>query len=88
MLDCISGYLRYVEFLHGNDVADPPALNLGPLEGSDVSVAKVADIVGPRLGITAPWKQGDASGLPEKTTLKLDRGLAEGLLGWSPNLDT
>jgi CDP-glucose 4,6-dehydratase len=86
VLDCITGYLRYVEFLHGKDVADPAALNLGPLEGSDISVAEVADIVGARLGITAPWKQGDPGGLPEKTTLRLDCGLARSLLGWSPIL--
>jgi CDP-glucose 4,6-dehydratase len=87
VLDCITGYLKYIEFLSGNDVADPPALNLGPLETSDISVADVANIVGTRLGITAPWKQGDAGGLSEKTTLKLDCGLARGLLGWSPSLD-
>jgi CDP-glucose 4,6-dehydratase len=87
VLDCITGYLKYVEVIHGNNVAEPPALNLGPLEGSDVSVADVAGTIGARLGITTPWRQGDAGGLPEKTTLKLDCGLASRVLGWSPRLD-
>jgi CDP-glucose 4,6-dehydratase len=86
VLDCIAGYLQYAEFIHGGDVAAPPALNFGPLEGSGFSVADVAGIVGARLGITTPWQQGDAGGLPEKMSLNLDCRLALQTLGWSPRL--
>lgn len=86
VLDCITGYLQYAEFVHGSDMAEPPALNFGPLEGSALSVAEVADIVGARLGISTPWQQGDAAGLPEKMALNLDCRLAKRVLGWSPRL--
>jgi CDP-glucose 4,6-dehydratase len=88
VLDCIAGYLQYAEFIQGSKIADPSALNFGPLEGSGFSVADVADIVGARLGITMPWKQGDAAGSAEKMSLNLDCSLASLALGWSPRLGT
>lgn len=86
VLDCVSGYLGYVEHLHRTRAADPPALNFGPLDEADVTVAAVAEIVGRRLGNSRPWQQASADGPPEKPVLKLDCRLAQRVLDWSPRL--
>jgi CDP-glucose 4,6-dehydratase len=86
VLDCISGYLRYIEHLHGQRRAVPPTLNFGPLDTADMTVADVADVVGRRLGNAIPWRTASTQFAPEKQLLSLDCRLAKQVLGWSPRL--
>ena len=86
VLDCISGYLRYIEHLHGQRRAVPPALNFGPLDAADMTVADVADVVGRRLGNAIPWRTASTEFAAEKQTLRLDCRLAKQVLGWRPRL--
>ena len=86
VLDCISGYLRYIEHLHGQRDAVPPTLNFGPLDSTDMTVADVADVVGRRLGNAIPWQRALTQFAPEKQLLHLDCRLAKQVLGWSPRL--
>jgi CDP-glucose 4,6-dehydratase len=88
VLDCISGYLRYIEHLHGQRRAVPPSLNFGPSDTADMTVADVADVVGRRLGNGIPWRQVATEFTAEKQTLSLDCRLARQVLGWSPRLST
>jgi len=86
VLDCISGYLRYIEHLHGQRRAAPLSLNFGPWDTADMTVADVADVVGRRLGNDIPWQKAATELSAEKQTLSLDCRLARQVLGWSPRL--
>lgn len=88
VLDCVAGYLRYVEHLHGKRAAEPAALNFGPLDGAEPTVAAVAELVGRRLGNAHAWQQASGDNPPEQPVLRLDCRLARQALGWSPRLDT
>ncbi|PWT74096.1 MAG: CDP-glucose 4,6-dehydratase [Proteobacteria bacterium] len=87
VLDCICGYLRYAEHLHGQGRALPPALNFGPLDGGGhMTVAEIAQVVGRRLGNAIPWEAASTEFAPEKQQLRLNCRLAKEVLGWSPRL--
>jgi CDP-glucose 4,6-dehydratase len=86
VLDCICGYLRYVEYLHGRGAADPPALNFGPLDASGTTVAQIADLMGRHLGLSVPWQTAQEENPPEQMQLKLDCNLAREVLGFAPRL--
>jgi len=87
VLDCLAGYLTYLEHLSAQKTADPSALNFGPSSAEIFTVAQVADAVGQRLGNTHPWQQAQGSFPPEKQALRLTAELAGKTLGWRPRLD-
>jgi CDP-glucose 4,6-dehydratase len=87
VLDCLSGYLGYAEYLASRAVADPPALNFGPLSDEPMAVAQVAEAIGEKLGNGRSWRQAAGPFPPEKQTLRLDCGLAAKTLTWRPRLD-
>jgi CDP-glucose 4,6-dehydratase len=87
VLDCLSGYLGYAEYLASHGVADPAALNFGPLADEPMAVAQVAEALGEKLGNQRPWRQAAGPFQPEKQTLRLDSSLAAKTLDWQPRLD-
>jgi CDP-glucose 4,6-dehydratase len=87
VLDCLSGYLAFLEFIFAKQVANPSALNFGPLSEEIFTVASMADAIGRRLGNSHSWKQAEGSFPAEKQALRLTPGLACKTLGWRPRLD-
>jgi CDP-glucose 4,6-dehydratase len=90
VLDCLCGYLRYAEYLHGKRAADPPALNFGPTPEAqtrpDMTVAEIAEAVGLRLGSGPTWQHMPSDDMREWEVLQLDCAAAQNVLGWSPRL--
>ncbi len=83
VLDCVSGYLVYLEALAaGRDV--PAALNFGPPAGEVLTVAQIADAMAAALDLPGGWTAEPAGpGAPhEMRALALDPGLAATALGW------
>jgi CDP-glucose 4,6-dehydratase len=87
VLDCLSGYLTYLEHIATQKIADPLALNFGPSSEEIFTVAQVAAAVGGKLGNANPWKQAKGSFPPEKQALRLTAALARKTLAWQPRLD-
>jgi CDP-glucose 4,6-dehydratase len=87
VLDCLSGYMTFLEHLSGQRVANPGALNFGPSSEDKFTVAQLAEALGRRLGNPHPWKQAEGSFPPEKQALRLSTAQARKTLGWQPRLD-
>ena len=87
VLDCLSGYLDFLERLSTQTVAEPATLNFGPSSEEIFTVAQVADAVGRRLGNPRPWRQAQGTFPPEKQALRLMAAKARAALGWEPRLD-
>jgi CDP-glucose 4,6-dehydratase len=87
VLDCLSGYLGYAEYLVNRGAADPAALNFGPLLDETLSVAQVSEAIGEKLCNERPWRQAPGPFPPEKQVLRLDSGLAAKTLAWQPRLN-
>lgn len=80
VLDCVSGYLVYLEALaQGRDV--PPALNFGPPPGELMTVAGIADAMAAAMDLPCGWTE-EPGGPREMRALALDPGLAATALGW------
>ncbi|KAA1428526.1 CDP-glucose 4,6-dehydratase [Nocardioides antri] len=89
VLEPISGYLLFLEALAERGVADPKALNFGPLPGApETTTGEVADAVAQGLGHEHGWVQAPGEHPPENKLLALDASLAIKSLGWSPRLDS
>ena len=86
VLDCLAGYLGYAEYLANRGVADPLALNFGPLTDEPMAVAQVAEAIGQKLGNEQLWRQAAGPFPPEKQVLRLDSSLAAKTLDWRPRL--
>jgi CDP-glucose 4,6-dehydratase len=87
VLDCLSGYLTYIEYLSSRKTEGPVALNFGPSPDTTMTVAQLADAIGRRFGKDQIWRQAVGEFPLEKRSLSLDSGLARKLLGWRPHLD-
>jgi len=89
VLEPISGYLLFLEALAERGVAEPKALNLGPLPGApEATAGQVADAVAQGLGHEHGWVQAPGEHPAENKLLALDASLAIKSLGWSPRLDS
>ena len=88
VLDCLSGYLTYVEeMIRGGDV--PTTLNFGPRpDAPAIPTAELVLRIQSTLGMASGWRQGTALQPAEKTRLAVDSGLALRVLGWQSRLDT
>ena len=86
VLEPIAGYMRYVEALLGGDESLPEALNFGPDEASEWTVARVIDGLTAHLAMGG-WEQDGDPGPAEAKTLALDASLAGKTLGWRPALE-
>ena len=85
VLDCLCGYLLYVEKLSaGGDC--PLALNFGPA-GPAITVAALAQAMLSALGASHPWLPMPSQQLHEADVLSLNSGRARTCLGWEEQLD-
>ena len=86
VLDCVAGYLVYMQAL-ANNPATPRAMNFGPKPGGrEVTVGELASLGVEALG-GLPWRhQADPSSL-EANSLAIDAGLAKRALGFESRFD-
>jgi CDP-glucose 4,6-dehydratase len=86
VLDCVAGYLAYLQAL-ASDPSTPRAMNFGPKSGGrDVTVGELATMGVEALG-AQPWRhEADATSL-EARSLAIDAGLARRVLGFESRLD-
>ena len=85
VLDCLSGYLSFVDKALQNSHDIPTVLNFGPLADNDKPVMEVVRLSQEYLGTFDV--QIDETSTPKETkTLTLDSSLARQHLGWVPQL--
>jgi CDP-glucose 4,6-dehydratase len=88
VLDCVAGYLTYLQALLQAPLgALPLALNFGPPPGREAPVAAVAEAILSSFGRGGHWNHDSGARPPERRALQLDPGLAERTLGWRARLD-
>ncbi|WP_374573183.1 CDP-glucose 4,6-dehydratase [Phenylobacterium sp.] len=86
VLDCVAGYLVYLEHLAGNPQT-PRAMNFGPRPGgADVTVGELATRAVEALG-AQPWRHEPDPHSIEAKSLGVDAGLAKAALGFESRLD-
>ena len=86
VLDCVAGYLLFVEALAGGG-AVPRALNFGPGHGEPVTVASLAGALLSALAEKPVWDHVPDTGSIEMKALALDSTLARKSIGWRNRLD-
>lgn len=86
VLDCVAGYLVYLERL-ASDPAAPRALNFGPRPGGpEVTVGELATRATAALG-AQPWRHEPDPNSLEAKSLGIDASLARQVLGFESRLD-
>ncbi len=85
VLDCVAGYLCYVQALVTGKV-DAPTLNFGPEASDPVTVADLVVAMQKALGATQGWVQEEGFKPHEMLTLALDCKAARDGLGWRNKL--
>lgn len=86
VLDCVAGYLVYLQAL-ATDPATPRAMNFGPRPGgAEVTVGELATLGVEALGAQAWRHEPDPTSL-EARSLAIDAGLARRTLGFESRLD-
>ena len=86
VLDCLAGYLAYLQAL-ATDPATPRAMNFGPRPGGrEVTVGELASLGVEALG-AQPWRYEPDPGSIEAGVLAIDAGLAGRTLGFQSRLD-
>jgi CDP-glucose 4,6-dehydratase len=85
VLDCLSGYLLYVQSLVQHS-GIPRALNFGPADDASVSVAALVEAMQTAFGIKPQWRRDEPSATLEMQRLVLDSALARQTLRWENRL--
>ena len=86
VLDCVAGYLTYLERLT-TDSATPRAMNFGPRPGGlEVTVGELATRAVAALG-AQPWRHETDPNSLEAKSLGIDATLAKHVLGFESRLD-
>jgi len=86
VLDCVAGYLVYLEHL-ASDPATPRAMNFGPRPGGPaVTVGELATRAVEALG-ARPWRHEPDPASLEAKSLGVDASLAKRMLGFESRLD-
>jgi CDP-glucose 4,6-dehydratase len=86
VLDCLAGYLTYLQALAERPDA-PRALNFGPRAGGpEVTVGELATLGIEALG-AKPWRHDPDPGSLEARALAIDAALAAEVLGFASRLD-
>jgi CDP-glucose 4,6-dehydratase len=86
VLDCVAGYLVYLQAL-ARDPATPRAMNFGPRPGGrEVTVGELATLGVEALG-AKPWRHEPQPGSLEARSLAIDAGLARRTLGFESRYD-
>jgi CDP-glucose 4,6-dehydratase len=85
VLDCLAGYLLYLESLADGCVM-PAALNFGPAPQAPISVAALVTHMQGALGAVSGWEQDTGDHPREMATLALSSAKARVALGWRDRL--
>ncbi len=86
VLDCVAGYLAYLQAL-ATDPATPRAMNFGPKPGGrEVTVGELASLGVEALG-AQPWRHEPDPASIEARSLAIDASLARRTLGFESRLD-
>ena len=87
VLDCLGGYLLYLEALADKEQAEtmPRSLNIGPA-AAGLTVSEVAKTMLEALGSSSAWVQEPGDHPHEARLLTLDTSLARRMLDWSDRL--
>ena len=86
VLDCVAGYLVYLQALAG-DLTTPRAMNFGPKPGgAEVTVGELAALGVEALG-ARPWRHEPDPTSIEARSLAIDASLARQVLGFESRLD-
>ncbi|HET9715212.1 MAG TPA: CDP-glucose 4,6-dehydratase, partial [Pseudolabrys sp.] len=85
VLDCLSGYLCFVQALAERRVT-APALNFGPDLNERITVADLTTSMQVALGAPTGWEYDSDAKPAEMEELQLDCRAARELLGWSSKL--
>jgi CDP-glucose 4,6-dehydratase len=86
VLDCVAGYLVYLQALAA-DPTTPRAMNFGPRpDGREVTVGQLATLGVEALG-ARPWRHEPDPASLEATSLAIDASLARRTLGFESRLD-
>ena len=85
VLDCIAGYLAYLEAL-GTGHTVPLALNFGPRLRARATVAQVATAMLDAMGAKQAWVHATEPNSLETSALALDSRFAHRTLGWTERL--
>ncbi len=85
VLDCLSGYLVFLQALAEQPDA-PRVLNIGPdIRAGEATVAEAAEVMLALLG-GPTWRHEPVPGSIEALALQLDPGRAAQTIGWRPRL--
>lgn len=88
VLDCLDGYLGYLEALAERRVTET-SLNFGPQDASDVlTVGEVQQVFSRAAGISSDWVQDEADQPHEMQALSIDSNLAQKVLNWQGKLSS
>ena len=85
VLDCLAGYLAYVQLLSQRDDA-PRSLNFGPSNNEPVPVTVLVGAMQAALGVKPAWCVVEPDTSQEIPALALDCSLARQILGWRDRL--
>lgn len=85
VLDCLFGYLLYIEAL-AQDPDVPPALNFGPAGGHPPTVRDIAERILNAVSSSTRWAMSGNPGPREMLKLSLDTNLARTSIGWADHL--
>lgn len=86
VLDPLAGYLIFLEHLVSDPASTPRALNFGPTNPEEATVAQVADFVAE--GFRTTWVNAAGQQPAEMKNLAVNVKRAMRSLGWRPRLDT
>lgn len=86
VLECLAGYLVFMESLAQKDSSVPRALNFGPNPEEELTVSEVAEAIAQSLGATCGWINSKEVALPEKKALALNPDLAAKTLRWNSKM--
>jgi len=87
VLDCIAGYLVYIEVLSANRELVPLALNIGPDESvGAITVGELVENFQRCLGCKVGWNYEPVVSSIEMKSLQIDARLARSTLGWGDRL--
>jgi CDP-glucose 4,6-dehydratase len=85
VLDCLSGYLVFLQAL-AEDASAPRVLNIGPdVRAGEATVAEAAGVMLELLGGPS-WRHEPVPGSIEALALQIDPGHAAETIGWRPRL--
>lgn len=87
VLDCLNGYLLFVEHLSAETEPTCHALNFGPATPEAMTVGQISDGLLTRINAKSDWAQTADRGPAEMGRLAINSQAARDLLAWSERFD-